>query len=439
MEGTGTVATVKGRGAGSASGGWRDRIRDVDPVLLVVCLTVATTQAAWSVVVPVLPAYTATFGATATELGLVIAMFGVGRLLMNLPAGVLSTRVDARKLLVVAVVGVVAFQAATAFAPSLEALLALRLATGLAGGAAITSGMTLIADLTHTTNRGRAMALLQGVQLVGGAIGPPLGGLVAMLWDYRMPFLVCGTLAGLVLAFGGRTLLRAPQGVSEPSSRQGVSRYRTESDGERRGSLRRLLADRSYLAICAVGFSVFLHRFGGVQSLIPLIAYTVVGLSVSELGLVLGIVTACNLVMLSLAGALSDRVGRKRVIVPGMLVIATFLPLYLVSTHAAWFIAVTVVTGVAAGFSGPTPAAYVADVAPSNGRGPAVGMYRTFGDLAGIVGPISLGWLVDHTGYQMAVVVLAAVIMTTILVFAFVARETVQWTSRRVLRNQVAG
>lgn len=66
-------------------------------------------------------------------------------------------------------------------------------------------------------------------------------------------------------------------------------------------------------------------------------------------------------------------------------------------------------------------------------------MYRTFGDLAGIVGPISLGWLVDHTGYQMAVVVLAAVIMTTILVFAFVARETVQWTSRRVLRNQVAG
>jgi MFS family permease len=432
MEGTGIVATLKREGARPASrdGGWRGRIRDVDPVLLVVCLTVATTQTAWSVVIPVLPAYTATFGATATELGLVIAMFGVGRLLVNLPAGILSSRVDARKLLVVAVVGVMAFQAATAFAPSLDVLLGLRFATGLAGGTAITSGMTLIADLTHTTNRGRAMSLLQGVQLVGGAIGPPMGGLVAVLWGYRMPFLVCGALAGLVMVFGWRTLLRAPRATVEAASRQrrSTSEGRTESGVERRGSLGSLLADRSYLAICAVGFSVFLHRFGGVQSLIPIIAYTIVGLSVGELGLVLGTVTACNLIMVSLAGALSDRVGRKRVIVPGMLVIAVFLPLYLVSTNAAWFIAVTVVTGVAAGFSGPTPAAYVADVASSNGRGPAVGMYRTFGDLAGILGPISLGWLVDHTGYQTAVVALAAVIMATILVFAFVARETVQRT-----------
>ena len=416
-----------------AAAGLRGRLRRVNPVLLVVCLTVATTQTAWSIVVPVLPAYTAEFGASATELGLVVAMFAVGRLLVNMPAGILSNHIDPRKLLVGAVLGVVACQAATAFAPSLSVLLGLRLATGLAGGMAITCGMTLIADLTHTSNRGRAMSLLQGAQLIGGTVGPPLGGLVAVLWGSRAPFLVCGAMALAVLVAGWRSLFGSgrsgvPTSGDAPGTRPVDGPEPSDADAapvRGRTQIGRLLRDRSFLAVCAVGFSVFFHRFGGTQSLIPVIAYTVVGLSVGELGLLLGIVTACNLVMVSMAGSVSDRIGRKKVIVPGLAAVALVLPLYAVADHPAWFVAVTLATGIAAGFSGPTPAAYVADVAPAAGRGPAVGIYRTFGDLAGIVGPVLLGWLVDNAGYQVAVLVLAGVIMGAVLTFATMARETV--------------
>ena len=83
------------------------------------------------------------------------------------------------------------------------------------------------------------------------------------------------------------------------------------------------------------------------------------------------------------------------------------------------------------GNSGPTPAAYMADVAPADGRGPAVGIYRTAGDLAAVVGPIGLGWIVDHVGYRTAVLVLAAVTLLAVGIFAAIARETV---SRSPLR-----
>ena len=137
-------------------------VRRLDPALVLVNLAIAATQMAWAIVIPVLPAYAETFGASATDLGLVVAMFGVGRLVVNIPAGMLSERVDRRKLLMAAVLGVVVFQAATAFAPTFGVLLAMRFCTGLAGGVAITSGMALVADLTSTSSRGRAMSLLQG-------------------------------------------------------------------------------------------------------------------------------------------------------------------------------------------------------------------------------------------------------------------------------------
>jgi MFS transporter, DHA1 family, multidrug resistance protein len=395
------------------------------------------------VVVPVLPLYAAEFGANATQLGLVIALFGVGRLVVNIPAGMLCERVSPGRLLVWSVVAVVLLQVATAFAPTLGVLLGLRLAGGLAGGMAITSGMTLVIHLTRLADRGAAMSLLQGFQLIGGALGPALGGLVATLWGHRAPFLACGVMAALVLVFGWRTLLRTPSLVRHgvPVGVDATTSTEADADADAdatdaavpdsRSAVRRLLTDRSYLAICGVGFSIFLNRFAGTQSLVPIIAYTVVGIGVGHFGALLGVVTFTNLIMVTIAGRLSDRIGRKRVIVPGLAIVGLALPAYTLTSEAWWFAAVVLVTGMALGFSGPTPAAYLADVAPADGRGTAVGIYRTAGDLAAVVGPIGLGWIVDNVGYRSAVLVLAAVTLLAVGLFAAIARETVTRTPLR--------
>jgi len=377
--------------------------------LVVVAACIAAVQMSWSMVVPVLPAYASQFGLGPAQLGLVVGVFGVGRLLVNIPAGLLAERVDRRWLLLSAMVAVVVAQVMVGLAPGYGALLAARVCAGLAGGVAITSGMALLMDLTSDATRGRDMATLQSFQLVGGSLGPVVGGLLAAPLGPRAPFLVSGLAAVVMVVWARRVLARV-----QPPARalRGAPRTRTR------------WLTRDVGGVCILGFAVFFHRFGGMQSLIPLIAYGAIGVGVAQLGLVLGGITLCNVLVVRLAGGVSDRIGRKRVIVPAMAVVASGCASLALADSVWTFIAATLLTGVAAGFSGPTPAAYLADVAPAAARGRAVGVYRTFGDSGGILGPVLLGLVAESAGTDVASLVLAGVLVVTTAGFALLSRET---------------
>ena len=178
--------------------------------LVVVSACVAAVQMSWSLVVPVLPQYATQFGLGPAQLGLVVGIFGIGRVLVNIPAGVLADRVDRRWLLLWSVLAVVLTQALTGLATGYWSLLAARLATGIAGGVAITSGMSLLADLTTTRSRGRDMATLQAFQLAGGSLGPVVGGLLVVPFGLRVPFLVSGAAAVVVAVWAWRVLRTVP-------------------------------------------------------------------------------------------------------------------------------------------------------------------------------------------------------------------------------------
>lgn len=385
--------------------------------MLVACFCVASAQSAWTIVIPVLPALADEMGANATAIGLAVTVFGLGRLLVNVPAGALSDRLDPRWLLFAGMAGVTASQFAIAFAPNLEVLLLLRFLAGIAGGMALTAGTMLVAVLADEERRGHALSVMQGVQLSASGIGPAVGGLVAVLFGNRAPFLACGLFAIIVCVAGGRTLLDVPrarfqqQSVDDGTDVAAVSTWR-------------LLTDRSYFTACCIGFSIFLHRFGGVQSIVPLIGYTVVGISVAHMGVLLGLVTLLNFALLPFVGGLSDKRGRKRVIVPGILLATVTFPLYAANDSVWLFTLVTLIAGVAMSISAPVPSAYVVDIAPTNARGRALGLYRTCGDLAAVIGPVALGLMVDHGNYQVAVVVTALVMLVAVAAFAVGARET---------------
>ncbi|MDX6227820.1 MAG: hypothetical protein QOI76_1210 [Frankiales bacterium] len=378
--------------------------------LMVVSACVAAVQMSWSLVVPVLPDYAKQFGLGPAQLGVVVGIFGVGRLLVNIPAGLLSQRVDRRWLMLLSTLAVVVGQGLTGLATGWHSLLAARLLTGLAGGVAITSGMALLADLTTGESRGRDMATLQGFQLAGGALGPVVGGFLAAALGSRAPFLLSGIPAIAVVVWGRQVLSRVHPMAHEPAP-------------EHAG--RAAWFNRDVLGVCLLGFSVFFHRFGGLQALVPLIAYgAAVHLGVSQLGLLLGAITLCNILMVRWVGGLSDRVGRKRVIVPAMAVVAAGSAALALSGSVWIFVAATLITGVAAGFSGPTPAAYLVDVTPSYARGTVTGVYRTFGDLGGIAGPLLLGVLAESLGFSWAAIALALVVALPTVAFWALCRES---------------
>lgn len=388
----------------------RRRPASAREALYLICGLVAFTQASWGLVVPVLPIYAHQFGATASQVGVLVSSFSVARILVNIPAGMLGDRINRRILVLVAVAAVGVVLAATAAAQNLPMLIVMRLLLGLAAGVAITVGQSLLADLTDGSSRGRAMATLQAFQLTGGSLGPALGGITAGMFGARASYLLAGAVALAMAIWAGMRLPAAP--------------VRELYEGTRRTGMIKLITDRSYVASCTVGFTVFFIRFGGQQTLLALIAYTWIQLSTSAFGITLGVLAVVNIGMVPIVGRLSDR-SRKVPIVCSLLATGIGYIGFAFAHMPGFFFIAFAVVGLANGLSGSVPAAYCADVVPAQLRGSGIGVYRTFGDLGGLIGPVALGVLIDRLGLSAAAVATAAVAIISAIVFSLLARETV--------------
>lgn len=375
--------------------------------MLIVAGLVAATQMSWNSVVPVLPGFARSMGATLAQVGLVISAFGVGRLAVNLPAGRLCEVRNTRRILLWAVVANAVLGAVAGFSATFEQLLVLRLLTGVAGGAAITAGNVLIGTVAGAGSRARSLSVLQSMQLGSSALGPGLGGVVASVFGARAAFASSGAVA---LAFVAWAVVRLPDGGTAPRRM-----------GERPSTS---VVTAPFVAVCIVGFAVFFLRFGQ-QAILPVLGQEVFDVGPGALGVVLSAVGVANIALVAVVGGLSDRVGRRAVIIPSLAGTAVLALGYAVAPNAVAFYAVILAIGLLTAFNGPTPVAYLADVVPAVTYGRAVGAYRTFGDLASLAAPVALTTLLATSGVGATAILFSAVAGGAAAIFWWLAPETV--------------
>ena len=163
--------------------------------------------------------------------------------------------------------------------------------------------------------------------------------------------------------------------------------------------------------------------------LLPLF-YASRGLSIGEIGVLAAAYPAVWGLGQIGTGALSDRIGRKGLIVAGMLVQAGAIALIAASsTFAVWLLAAAAL-GLGTAMVYPTLLAAVADVAAPAWRGAALGVYRLWRDLGFAVGAVVAGVLADRAGMPTAIAVIALVTALAGVVVLVRMRETVQGPSR---------
>jgi len=168
---------------------------------LLLCCLIGATQMTWGTIVPALPLYVDRFGATALVLGPIIAAFGFGRVLANIPAGILLRWWKPRPYLWAVSLLLVVVTGLTGLAPGADWLIGARVFAGVLGGAAITIGFAILVSGAPPARRGRVMATVTAVQMSAGAIGSFLGGLVLTWFPLEVVFLVASVPLALVLAW----------------------------------------------------------------------------------------------------------------------------------------------------------------------------------------------------------------------------------------------
>jgi MFS family permease len=379
------------------------------PALVPLFSLVSFVMMGMGMVAPVLSFYAESFGVPATAVGLMITVFGLARLAVDIPAGILSERYGRRLLLFGGPLVLAVASLGCALAESYGALLFWRTLQGVGSGVYMTGAMAAAADMGTPQTRGRIMALYQTALLVGAGLGPVVGGLVAERFGYAAPFYgfaaVTAVATGVALALVGET---------RPASAPG-------QDGDHGHGLAETIAilrDRDFALVSAVNFGVFFTRTAAQWMLIPLLALARFGYDSGVVGLALGLTAGINLVMLPVVGAAVDRLGARRVIVASTATATAALALLGLGTAAPLFWAGIALLGIAMGLGGPSSGAYAANAAPSGRFGPGMGIFRAAGDAGFVLGPILTGAVVDALGAGGETGLVVAMMVNAVLVAA---------------------
>ena len=228
--------------------------------LFVIFITLLVNLIGFGIIIPLLPFYAQTFGASPLAIGLLFASFSLGQLIAAPILGDLSDRWGRRPVLIFSLLGTVLSFGMLAIAKSLTMLFAARIVDGLSGGN-ITTARAYIADITTEENRAKAFGILGAAFGLGFIIGPALGGLFSRI-SYTAPIWAAAAITVLATLLAWFWL---PETVHRAHASGGA--WRALADLSRRTNLRMLFSvDFAYwtaFAVYQTTFALFgARRFG---------------------------------------------------------------------------------------------------------------------------------------------------------------------------------
>lgn len=335
-----------------------------------------------------------------------IAVFGVAKALTNYFAGRFAD-VYGRKLVLVAgwlVAVPVPFM--LMWAPSWNWVLLANALLGISQGLTWSTTVIMKIDLAGPRNRGTAMGINEfaGYFAVGAAAAAT--GWIAARYGLRpQPFYpgVAFVLAGLLLSvlLVRDTLAHARlEAARAPQAGQGAAPSQKEIFWQTS------LHDRNLSAISQAGLVNNLND-GMAWGLFP-VAFAGAGMSLAQIGTLAAIYPAVWGVCQLLTGALSDRIGRKGLIVAGMWVQAAGIALIALANAFAGLAAGAVLLGLGTAMVYPTLLAAIGDTVSPAWRASAVGVYRFWRDMGYAVGALLSGLVADAFGIAAAIWLVAA-------------------------------
>lgn len=346
-----------------------------------------------------------------------VAAFGLTKALSNLAAGALADRYGRKPVLVGGWLIGLPVPLLIIWAPSWDWIIVANLLLGVSQGLTWSSTVIMKIDLVGPTRRGLAMGLNEAAGYGAVAATALLTGFVASQAGLRpAPFLIGLAFAGLGL--GASVLfVRETRGHVHVEQQRGV-----DTIPWREVFRRTTTRERSLSAASQAGLVNNLND-GMAWGLLPLL-YASHGLSVAQIGILAAAYPAVWGVGQAGTGALSDRIGRKGLIVAGMVIQGGAIALIAVSTTFWPWLAGAMALGLGTAMVYPTLLAVVADVADPAWRGAAVGVYRLWRDLGFVVGAVAAGVVAQLSGIPAAILVVAALTVGSGMVVLVRMRET---------------
>jgi MFS family permease len=357
---------------------------------------------------PVLPLFAASLNATPAEIGWIIMASTIPGILISYPAGALSDHLGKRRVLLASLIVFASAPFLYLLIETAWQLMAVRFYHGFATAIFGTVASAAIAE-RYSADRAARLSTYSSVTIVGRSIAPFLGGALISLASFGAVYVACAIAGVLALAAG--LLLREHE--PRPTAKLALPHFWA--------SLRTVLHDRGIMLVSLVEAAQYLV-FGAIEAFLALFASSL-GIPAWQIGVILGVQLLSIVFAKPLMGRVSDRVGRRRVILPGLLIGAASVVLLPYFPNFIGLSVLSLVFGLGFATVTSSTAALVADLTKDGRYGSSMGVLRTVMDVGQSIGPVLTGFMVGVAGYASAFTLLAAILVAAALMLGLLLRD----------------
>ncbi|MFC2051670.1 MFS transporter [Chloroflexota bacterium] len=357
-------------------------IRRVFPVL---AISIFSCMLGSGIVIPLLPLYAESLGASGFWLGVIFAAFPISRIFTTPVFGRLSDR-KGRKLFIsigLFAYGIISF--GFIYSNTVLQLVLMRFLQGFAGALILPIAQAYVGDISPPGEEGKWMGYTNAAFFSGFGFGPLIGGVLSEHLGMDAAFLAMGVLS--LLAF---TIVMFFLPAIKP--KQLATSYPSFREMSRSGMIIGLFSFRLTLTMGRSIFFIFL----------PILAANDLGLRPSLVGILL----AVNILLMSLlgipSGRIADRLNRRFLVVGGCLVSSIFLMVVPLGNTFGLLLAIAVLGSVGNAIAIPAASALAVEQGRKYGMGSSIALFSMAFSIGMVVGPIVGGAIADFASINSA-------------------------------------
>lgn len=358
---------------------------------------------------PILPLFALSLHATPAEIGWIVMASTLPGILISFPAGALSDYLGKRRLLLAALLVFATAPFLYLLVTQAWQLMAVRFYHGFATAIFGTVASAAIAE-RYTADRAAKLSTYSSITIVGRSIAPFLGGFLISLASFQAVYIACAISGVLALAVG--LLLR-------DTAQTATTKLRLPPFWQ---SLKIVLREPSILLVSCIEAAQYLV-FGAIEAFLALYAASL-DIPAWQIGAILGVQLVSIVLVKPLMGKTSDRVGRKQVIIPGLLIGAASIVLLPYVSSFIGLMGLSLAFGLGFATVTSSTTALVADLTQGNRYGASMGVLRTVMDVGQSIGPVLTGWMVGYAGYGSAFTLLAAILLLAALLLGLLLKRS---------------
>lgn len=359
--------------------------------LTVLALTAFVDMLGFSIILPILPFYAETYGATASVIGLLFASYSIMQFVFSPIWGSVSDRIGRKPVLIIGLTGAAIGLIIFGLAESLFVLFAARMFSGIMAST-VPVAQAYVADVTAPEYRAKAMGMLGAAIGLGFVLGPALGGMLEG-FGRGLPAFVA---AGIAILNAIWTATALGESLSH------------ETRSERwlpLGAVKTIVKLPLVTLILGV-FFINVFAFAAMEATFALLIRDVVFPGVSHavlarrVGYLLGF---SGVIMVIVQGGLLGRLvrafGEARLIPTGLAFIAGGLVMLPLLTSLVWVMVSLTLLSVGVALIRPNIFSLLSQLVPESTQGGIMSIGQALSSLARATGPAWAGWMYHAVGY----------------------------------------